>query len=215
MGEGDSGTFFSIRPKVAIIMLIYVGLAYSCCFAFAQGTNYSNVDKGITVYSAGTIEVTTVNESAPPTEEEEAQNQGLDLALLIGSGGGLFSIWAITRSQGEKKELLKWAMLFNPIVTTGSYVAGYQLSKMGVNLGVGQMVNLIMTFINHIFNLIFMMLDFLTFGIVDSPYVPSIPYPFNLIPIFMVLPITIIIFVWLAGLIIEGLKALFKVPLAG
>jgi|GEM_PF-5610081 len=213
MGESGSGTFFSIRPKVAIIMILYITLAYCCCFAFASSSDFSNADEGIILYNAGTIDV-KVNETEP-TEEEQSQNQGIDLGLLLGGGGGLFSLWALSRGGSEKKEIFKWVSIFSPLMASTGYVAGYGLSKVGVNLHIGEAVELIMMFIGHIYNLIYVMLDFLTFGIIDNPQVPSIPYPFNIIPLVMVFPVFIVVVIWLAGLIIEGLKALFKVPLSG
>jgi hypothetical protein len=203
-----SGTFFHISAKLVVILIFYLSFIYITAFVFRPSSNINNMEIDIVGVPKEHYNVTDNK-----TTEQKAQQQGLDLTMLALGGGGLLSLFFITRSYPDKMTILKVASLVVPVLTVGSYLTGYGLQMAGVDLGIDEFIAMLSTFGGYILDLISTIVAFLTFNVVGGG-TPIIPFPFNVIPFIMTIPVLIVVIVWCAGLLLEVAKSI-KVPFAG
>lgn len=194
-----------IKPKLLVLLIIYVSLIYACNLAFTVGATYDNTQFG--VVSPNTGRVKTDNMTA-----EETANVGGAVGFT-----SLFGLVGIGAFLGVDKRILTYVgLLVSPITTATGYGIGYLAGSGNESLiGVNDIFIIIHNMIDSVLNFILMLFDFMTFGVLNtSNDIPSIPYPFNLIPFIMTLPVVIIIFVWITSAILEAINSA-KVPFAG
>jgi hypothetical protein len=206
MASDGSGSFFHIKPKILVLMVIYMSLMYACNYAFVSGANYENTQFG---YMSSTSKLVNVE-----TENKTQQERTTDGAIEGGIVGFLFGCVAVaigvllTPVTGGISLAVALAVVggFTGVGATAGAIQGYTNVTVEIWI-ISDVIEFFKNISENIVNFIKMLLDFLSFGVINSANTPNIPYPFNLIPFLFTLPIIAILGIWITGLAIESLKA--------
>lgn len=218
-------SFFEIKPKVFIILIIYVTLFYMTTtifsYSYLRTTQYENVNIGYTGVPTNVYETQIPYENMTEEQQSEAQTEatkkgaleGGILGFLVGGGivVGSFLLGCVTGGAGWVG--IPWGVTIMASSASIGAVGGmlYENAKLeGLiePLPIEVIFDLIIYTFDTVLNLIHTFASFITFGFVENQVVPSIPYPFNLISFLCVFPVVVVITIWVVGVVIQGVEAI-------
>lgn len=206
MASDSSGSFFHVKPKIIVLMIIYMSLIYACNYAFVSGATMENTQFGYMSSTSSIVDVKPENKT-----QVQRTTDGATKGALVGAILGCIAVAVgviLTPFTGGISLGLALVVVggFTGVGATIGAIQGYTGATIEI-WGISQVIGFFQELAENIINFIRMLLDFLSFGVINSANTPNIPYPFNLIPFLLTMPIILILGVWIIGLAIESLKA--------